>query len=51
MQASELRHLLEQVLPHRAFAVRFWDDSVLPPTAQPKATLVLRSWLPERLAP
>ncbi|MER3482031.1 MAG: SAM-dependent methyltransferase [Meiothermus sp.] len=50
MQASELRHLLEQVLPHRAFAVRFWDDSVLPPTAQPKATLVLRSWLPERLA-
>lgn len=51
MNPREMRHLLEQTLPHRAFAVRFWDDSVLPPTAAPRATLVLGPGLPQRLAP
>lgn len=51
MRVSELRNLLGQTLPSRAFAVRFWDDSILPPSTEPRATLVLRPGLPERLAP
>ncbi|WP_027891613.1 SAM-dependent methyltransferase [Calidithermus chliarophilus] len=51
MQAGELRRLLERVLPARPFEVRLWDGSVLPATAEPKATLVLGRGLLEGLAP
>ena len=51
MQAGELRRLLERVLPARPFEVRLWDRSVLPATAEPRATLVLGRGLLEGLAP
>lgn len=51
MQAGELRHLLERILPIRPFEVRFWDGSVLPSTAEPRATVVLGRGVLEGLAP
>lgn len=50
MQAGELRHLLERILPTRPFEVRFWDGSVLPATAEPRATVVLGRGVLEGLA-